>query len=692
MKTNEFQLKKLFAGLRWGVLLSFGAAIALSLGACDKEDDEPEPEPTPDPVYFPTEQDFTVYAGESQSLTFTINYDWTLDSDAQWCTIDGQTSVSGVAGDATVTVEVSDLDQDKEASKATLTLTANGETAVLSVITRPAPDPVVFPEEQDFTVAAGETQSITFTINYDWTLDSDAQWCTINGETSVSGEAGEATITVEVSDLDQDTEDSTATLTLTANGETAVLSVITRPAPEPVSFPEEQDFTVSAGETQSITFTINYDWTLESDAQWCTINGETSVSGEAGDATITVEVSDLDQDLLEDSKATLTLTSNGETAVLSVITRPAPGAQITVSDSAGNEVEAFEAGWDDYKNYTIATNFDYSLTSTQPTWLQINGTVSGTAGSSTSVGFKAADDPSVYKYPQTGELTLANSDGSVTYTYDVTFAGMDDDVIEITRPTSSYEGWEVSTDGTTFTQDGTEHDPTFTLVALNDDYVLVAVDDEDGVLGDSGYVHFTDDKTGGVTVTVDDLGEGSTRSAGVYAFPAAVYETVKDNLSANLDAKYALMHFTQNEAASEEDDGEPFVVVLESDYTEQTLSDSYSGSYKTQVATIESTYNPVAIKYFKPLYASNGSKNYIVAPKPLKTSNEWGGTATLLGSDGNALNVMDKPVVVNNKEYVKDGVSYPATSVYFPYSFYTLACLVFTDDNGNNYVLVFYFY
>lgn len=106
-------MKKNF--LSWLFISLFMAA---GLSACDDDDDDDNIV-----VAFPEKlETITANAGETKQISFKTSAAWTLTSSELWCTFgkSGEYSLSGTAGEQTVSINVSDLYQSN-AEKSVLT-------------------------------------------------------------------------------------------------------------------------------------------------------------------------------------------------------------------------------------------------------------------------------------------------------------------------------------------------------------------------------------------------------------------------------------------------------------------------------------------------------------------------------------------------------------------------------------------
>ncbi|MEI3489498.1 MAG: hypothetical protein V8Q94_09210 [Bacteroides stercoris] len=132
-----------------------------------------------------------------------------------------------------------------------------------------------------------------------------------------------------------------------------------------VTFPEKQTIGGAASETKSLTFDAVADWTLTSSSTWCyfitegtpaakATEGvkEYSISGKAGKQTVTIGISDEGQDYDNTTVASITISMNGQEAVLAEVTRNAAGRTFKLyKKGAGDEwvevsaEEGIEAGY-----------------------------------------------------------------------------------------------------------------------------------------------------------------------------------------------------------------------------------------------------------------------------------------------------------------------------------------------------------
>ena len=323
-----------------------------------------------------------------------------------------------------------------------------------------------------------------------------------------------------------------------------------------VEFPQMQELFCNVGETVSLTFNAQTDWQLTSSAVWCKFAaGDEDVfalSGAAGNQTITVKADD-EAYGHEAATANITLTMGMKKAVVAKVTRSAQGYELKVFNAEGEEVKEIEVGYGSFAHFTVEANFRFAATN-RPAWVELEGgSMSGVADKKTQGGLRVIENGTVEKYPVEAAanevLVFADEAGKASFSFPLVFKGMNANEIGITGVTNNPWDWTVSLDGKTFVQESAngltgESSKTiyknrlpYTIKALNDDYEIVYMEkkvewgttqfffEEDGV----DWMHF-DKKT--MSLLVDPASE--EREGFVLAFPAAVYNEIKDDLWSNL--------------------------------------------------------------------------------------------------------------------------------------------------------------
>lgn len=176
----------------------FAACVAFSFASCS-DDEDPK-------VVFPDVQTVEFDEPGEKDLTFTVDYNWSLASSEEWCTLKlgdaaEASQVSGVAGTHTVKVLVDENAWSFSAAAANLTMSAGVYQKVIATIELAGkPYEVTITDELDemkdtigFTwdeeTNFYATTTINATPNFNWTIASLPSWI-VESEDSISGTAG----------------------------------------------------------------------------------------------------------------------------------------------------------------------------------------------------------------------------------------------------------------------------------------------------------------------------------------------------------------------------------------------------------------------------------------------------------------------------------------------------------------------
>ncbi|GHT23153.1 hypothetical protein AGMMS4957_14310 [Bacteroidia bacterium] len=219
-----------------------------------------------------------IATAERYSIGLTSNSAWMVSSDAEWCTI----SPSSGAGDGKITVDVA-MNTTMDSRSATVTVTAGTATQTVIVTQAAANSILILDKASIAAIVDEETYSIGVTAYSEWTVSSDAEWCTIS---PLSG-TGSGTITVNVAE-NTFAAIRSATVTVTTGVVTKTV-IVTQAAANAILILDKTEISTNAtAASYFIGVTSNSAWTVRSDAGWCTFS---SPSG-TGDGTITVNVAE----------------------------------------------------------------------------------------------------------------------------------------------------------------------------------------------------------------------------------------------------------------------------------------------------------------------------------------------------------------------------------------------------------------
>ncbi|MGI6073793.1 MAG: DUF5003 domain-containing protein [Fermentimonas sp.] len=332
----------------------------------------------------------------------------------------------------------------------------------------------------------------------------------------------------------------------------------------PLTFPQKQQISLQSGETQTLTFDAASDWQLTSSAIWCrfvTDEGEEfSASGKAGRQEVKIIISDEGQVYDEEiSVASLTMSMGEQRAIIAEVTRNGLGRELHIFKVVLDEEtfedtfvelaqgEALEVGYDDYNMYVVKGNFRFAAAN-RPDWLDVEGdALVGVPGQELSVGLQIVNNPSYYKYEQSGELTFQDEAGKAFFTYPIKYNGMPRESMRFQGPKPW--NWIVSMDGQTFTQtsqsglDGSTNSSVYnqfveyTIEAYSDDYEALFVEKVEpypgyvnyntSATGQVGWMHFEKKGNGIARLTIDS--SSKEREGYVFVFPRELYNTIAED-------------------------------------------------------------------------------------------------------------------------------------------------------------------
>lgn len=175
------------------IILGIAAIVSLLFSACN------------DVMQGTTTQGFPtdtltsiVMPGDTVTVTFSVDSDWQLSSDAMWCKVDGLfLDTSGKAGKHSVLFIISNEGQTVDAAKASISLRMGSESRIIALITREGitdamilgSDSINYTHGQTLTIGTSGTQSLmirktTFDSNNLY-ISSNANWFDIVREDSV---------------------------------------------------------------------------------------------------------------------------------------------------------------------------------------------------------------------------------------------------------------------------------------------------------------------------------------------------------------------------------------------------------------------------------------------------------------------------------------------------------------------------
>jgi hypothetical protein len=326
------------AGLASGATLNFttGAAPALAVN--------------------PPNQAVTNPAGSTMFIV-TSNIDWSVSSDASWCTV----TPAGTGNDTII----AQFTENTVASQRVANITVSGPGVASQTVTvtqdGPAAALSVFPGNRDVPTSSGNTY-FNVTSNTTWSVVSDASWCIVTNagtgnDTIKAGYSENTVIGSRVANITVSAPGvASVTVTVTQDGIAATLSVT----------PPNRDVTATAGNT-TFDVTSNTSWSVSSDVAWCTI----TPSGTGNDV---IQAQFAENVTLHPRIATITVSAPGAGSQSVTVTQA--GAAPMLSVAPQNQNVAALPGTTPFE---VTSNADWTAVS-DATWCTVtpSGTGNGT--------------------------------------------------------------------------------------------------------------------------------------------------------------------------------------------------------------------------------------------------------------------------------------------------------------------------
>jgi Leucine-rich repeat (LRR) protein len=219
----------------------------------------------------------TATAG-TYAIAVTSNSTWTAESNADWCTLAGDSG----NGNGTVTVNVTE-NSTVSTRAATVTVSSGTLTQQVAVTQAAAGAALSLDKASIPATAEAGTYTIAVTSNSTWTAESNADWCTLADD---SGN-GNGTVTVNVTE-NSTVSTRTATITVSSGTLTEQVAVTQAAASLTLSLDKSSIPAIAEAGTYTIAVTSNSTWTAESNAGWCTL---ADASGN-GNGTVTVNITE----------------------------------------------------------------------------------------------------------------------------------------------------------------------------------------------------------------------------------------------------------------------------------------------------------------------------------------------------------------------------------------------------------------
>lgn len=394
---------------------------------------------------------------------------------------------------------------------------------------------------------------------------------------------------------------------------------------EKIEFPTLQEATCNADGTITISFKATVDWKLTSNAGWCKfVDGEftqSSITGKAGEQTITAKISGDGQNYSDDNVAEITLTLGEKEQVIYKITRPKKVFNgLTIKDENGNVYNTENpiiikgSGYEkiDVVYTTILTESEFEVgisTSENPDWIKVENKGEGKFNLTFNNDNTEGIDPKYSISTEKGHKLVfgvqTTNEGLINVSVPVAYEGLKENVL-LFKP-EYINALTVNPEGTVFTEtssgsmEGTEgvkyENQLSSTITVRDDkfHVLKITEIKTPAMGTYFYTYDVTQEPDWVTVveegtkltlTVATLPEGAElRGAAILVIPEVIWNKIKDtDLQATLFTKdsdngapmdylndeytdYIWTHFTQ------EPKNEEIEIILKGFYTNKEITD-----------------------------------------------------------------------------------------------------------------------
>lgn len=462
------------------------------------------------------------------------------------------------------------------------------------------------------------------------------------------------------------------------------------------AFPEEELVeAVTPGTAHTLSFTANMNWKVTSSALWCKFsNGLTSISGEAGEISLPLTITD-EAWSVNELTVDITLIMGNEEKVIARYIRT--GKDLTVMDVDGNAYNEDHKLVVSYSNnntieetFSLVSNFAWELKEA-PEWLTIDLPLKVKANQKFDLPVQLKNE------------FLANAHEGVLRFYEqhtdrycdvpVAYEGMPESTIRVEGIGSAWN-WTVALDGSQYWQEdqnGGEVEKksfplSFKVFARNNEYVIRYLGQaSDGWMNinENMFYQCEDDQQGNITLSNFQSNTGAKRKGYILAFPKKDYDglspqgslsdynTLLDgaDISSSVE-KYVVMSFEQE--GSQASVKNPVVSVNGGEYT--ITAEQGFGNTVTEDLQLSIISN-LGISEDNVFYCSVSAGSYVMITPYIKN---YYGENSRVGSC-NVYNLSDPNTVIATPE--PTGTSYENSSVEFDCGEESLI-VVFRDELG----------
>ena len=290
------------------------------------------------------------------------------------------------------------------------------------------------------------------------------------------------------------------------------------------------------GDIVPVSFKVGYNWKLNSDREWCRVNGEDkSYGGKAGANTVNFVVSDLGN-LFEDDEATITLHMNNEKRVIAIITRRSTKDYDVEVNCNGQLLvggESIVIGDSSRLVLGLEPNFKMDLLKmTAPSWVRLER-------KDKSFILNVVEDSIKYSINNVEDSLRLVKDSTFYRAFHVEYVGMNPRALQVGGQLKNTLVVSMDTKKMEVNEEPQELPLNFVVTALDDKYKIVSI----GYNKKSGcymlpveeeWFTLEDDCLGNVDLVAIEENEGNGRVVNILALPQALTDSL-DTEEAMLD-------------------------------------------------------------------------------------------------------------------------------------------------------------
>ena len=302
-----------------------------------------------------------------------------------------------------------------------------------------------------------------------------------------------------------------------------------------ISFPSDTlEVDAVPGDTVLVSFSVGYNWRVNSNKDWCLVDGAKTTTGKAGSNTVEFVVGE-PENMFADDEALITLrplqmSSESQVYLIARITCRATKeymVEVRAEDKAYVDGESIVIGTSGELVLELAPNFNIdSLGVVLPTWLERKS-----IGNTMILNVKEDSLKYVINNEYDSLRLFKGNANTFLHSFHVQYAGMDPRVILVDGQLENQLIVSRDAKSAHIGEEKIGFPIAFTVTALNDEYQVLALG-YDNVKGDSlladedKWFALTDDECGNIELSVTEENDGKDRTAILVALPKVIADSL----------------------------------------------------------------------------------------------------------------------------------------------------------------------